>query len=183
MPATIISMDLSRDISSILLYFIPALLIFVTAFFLIKKFLDNQHRLKIIEARLQTQKDMMPLRLQAYERLTLFLERISPNNILSRVYQPGLSVREFHIELLNTIRQEFEHNITQQIYVSTETWNVVRSAKEDVVKLINISAQTLDPNGKGAELNKKIFEEMMNGEETQVRQALDFLKKEVNTYY
>ena len=108
-------MDLPKDIVDILFFLAPALLVFGMAYLLIKKFLDNQHRLKIIETKLLTQKEMMPLRLQAYERLTLFLERISPNNLLGRVYQPGLSVREFHLELLSNIRSEFEHNITQQL--------------------------------------------------------------------
>ena len=120
--------------------------------------------LKAIEAKLQSQKDIIPLRLQAYERLTVFLERISLNNLLGRVYQPGLTVREFHLELLSSIRAEFEHNISQQIYVSQEVWNSVRSAREEIVKIINTAASSIDPNAKGAELSKIIFENLMKDE-------------------
>jgi len=176
-------MNLEKEIANLLFYIVPAILVLVTAFYLIKKFLDNQHRIKLIEAKLQTQKDIMPLRLQAYERLTLFLERISPNNLLSRVYQPGLTVRELQVELLNVIRQEFEHNVTQQIYVSPHSWNAVRNAKEEVIRLINSSASGLNPQGKGAELNKNIFENIVNEESLPAQKAIDFLKSEVNQYY
>src|SRR6188768_1546334 len=110
-------MDLPKELTDILFYFVPALLVFGTAFFLLKRFFDSQYRLKLIEAKLQSQKDIIPLRLQAFERLIVFLERISLNNLIGRVYQPGLTVREFHLELLSNIRAEFEHNVSQQIYV------------------------------------------------------------------
>lgn len=125
----------------------------------------------------------MPLRLQAYERLTLFLERISPNNLLGRVYQQGLTVREFHLELLSNIRTEFEHNITQQIYVTPEAWSAVRKAKEDTIKIINSSASGVDPNGKGAELNKAVFESIMNEESLPSHKAIEFIKSEMNQFY
>jgi len=173
----------TNEIVKLLLYLLPAVLVFITAFYLMKKFLDNQHRIKIIEARLQTQKDILPLKLQAYERLTLFLERVSPNNLLGRVYEQGMTVRAFHLDLLANIKQEFEHNITQQIYVSAEAWNVVRSAKEDVIRLINTSAASLDQQARGAELNRKIFESILNEAEQPTQKAIDFLKQEVSTFY
>lgn len=176
-------MDFTKDLTNILFFLAPALLVFGTAFFLIKRFLDSQYRLKLIETKLQTRKDIMPLRLQAYERLTLFLERISPNNLLGRVYQQGLTVRDFQLELLNNIRSEFEHNITQQIYVTQEAWEAVRNAKENTMRIINSAASPLDPNGKGAELNKAVFELIMKEESVPSQKAVDFLKSELNQYY
>jgi hypothetical protein len=178
-----IKMTLSKDLTDILFFLAPAILVFGTAFFLIKRFLDNQYRIRLLEAKLQTQKDIMPLRLQAYERLTLFLERLSPNNLVGRVYQQGISVREFHLELLNNIRSEFEHNITQQIYVSPQVWNTVRNTKEDVIRIINSTASSLDPNAKGAELSKAIFEKLVQEEENPSQKAIDFLKAELNQFY
>jgi hypothetical protein len=121
--------------------------------------------------------------LQEYERLTLFLERISPNNLLGRVYQPGLTVREFHLELLSNIRTEFEHNITQQIYVTPQAWHAVRTAKEDTIKIINSSASGIDPTFKGAELNKAVFENIMNEENLPSHKAIEFIKSEMNQFY
>jgi hypothetical protein len=132
---------------------------------------------------LVTQKDIIPLRLQAYERLTLFLERVSLNNLLGRVYQPGLTVREFHLELLSSIRSEFEHNITQQIYVSQQVWNTVRSTREEIVKMINSAASSIDPNAKGTELSKTIFENLMKEENNPAQAAIDLIKSEVNQLY
>ena len=172
-----------REIVDLLFYLVPAVLVLTTAFYLIKKFLDNQHKIRLIEARLQTQKDVMPLKLQAYERLTLFLERIALNNLLGRVYKQGLTVREFHMELLAIIKQEFEHNITQQIYVSPQAWHMVRSAKEDVIKLVNTSAAALNQQAKGAELNKQVFERIMKEELQPTQRAIDFLKEEISRYY
>ncbi|HKR04840.1 MAG TPA: hypothetical protein VJY62_09405 [Bacteroidia bacterium] len=176
-------MDFQKSLVDILFYLAPALLVFGTAFFLLKRFLDGQYRLKLIEAKLQTQKDITPLRLQAYERLTVFLERISLNNLIGRVYQPGLAVREFHLELLNNIRSEFEHNVSQQIYVSGELWNNVRNAKEEIVKVINVAGSSIDPNAKGAELSRIIFENLMKEENNPAQKAIDFIKTEVNQLY
>ena len=176
-------MEMQKSITDLLFYLAPALLVFGTAFFLMKRFFDSQYRLKLIEAKLQTQKDMIPLRLQAYERLTLFLERVSLNNLLGRVYQPGLTVREFHLELLSSIRLEFEHNITQQIYVSNEVWSATRNAREEIVKIINSAASSVDPNAKGAELSKNIFENLIQEENNPAQIAIELIKKEVNQLY
>jgi hypothetical protein len=176
-------MELSKGLTELLFYLAPALLVFATAFFLMKRFFDSQHRLKLIETKIQSQKEFIPLRLQAYERLVLFLERISPNNLLGRVYQPGLTVREFHLELLSNIRSEFEHNVTQQIYVSHEVWNNVRTTKEEIVKVINSASSSVDPNAKGAELSKAIFENLMKEDNNPAQKAIDFIKNEVNQFY
>lgn len=176
-------MQISKDLSDILFFLAPALIVFGTAYLLIKKFLDAQYHLRLIELKLLTRKEMLPFKLQACERLTLFLERISINNLIGRVYQPGLTVRDFHLELLSSIRSEFEHNITQQIYVSPQAWDVVRHAREQVVKNINSVASTVDPGAKGAELSKAIFEELMKEEDNPSQKAIDFLKKEISQFY
>lgn len=176
-------MDVQKSITDILFFLAPALLVFGTAFFLLKRFLDSQYRLKLIEAKLQTQKDITPLRLQAYERLTVFLERISLSSLTGRVYHQSLTVREFHLELLSNIRSEFEHNVSQQIYVSQEVWNSVCNAREEIVKIINAAGSSIDPNAKGSELSKIIFENLMKEENSPAQKAIDFIKKEVNQFY
>jgi hypothetical protein len=175
-------MEIDKTLLDALLILAPALLVFVTAFFLIKKFLDNQHRLKLLELRMQIQKETLPLRLQAYERLVLFLERISPNNLLHRIYQPGYTVKEFHLELLSVIRQEFEHNITQQVYVTPEAWNSVKTARDEVVKLLNRAASGVINEEKGAMLNKAVFELIMNEQWDAVQAGIEVLKAEMNRY-
>lgn len=176
-------MDTEKSLADALLIIAPAVLVLATSFFLIKKFLDNQHRLKILEMKMQMQKDTLPLRFQAYERLVLFLERITPNNLLHRIYQPGYTVKEFHLELLSVIRQEFEHNITQQVYVTPEAWSSVKTARDEVIKLLNRAASGVINEEKGAMLNKAVFEMIMNENWDAVQPCIDVLKEEMNRYY
>ena len=79
-----------------------------------------------------------PIRLQAYERMVLFMERINPESLILRTHQDGLNAKEFHVRLIKSIREEYEHNITQQMYVSVGAWNMVTNAKNNIVKLCNI---------------------------------------------
>ena len=98
------------------------------------------------------------LQLQAYERLTLLTDRIALPNLVNRVNQPGLSARDMQSLLLQSIRQEFEHNITQSIYVSAEAWDAVRNLKEQNMLIINQVASFLPPDASGMDLNKSLLE-------------------------
>jgi hypothetical protein len=98
------------------------------------------------------------LQLQAYERLTLLADRIAIPNLVNRVNQPGLSARDMQLLLTQSVRQEFEHNITQQIYVSAEAWDAVRNLKEQNLLIINQVASYLPPEATGLDLNKALLE-------------------------
>ncbi len=98
------------------------------------------------------------LQLQAYERLILLTDRIALPNLVNRVNQQGLSVREMQSLLIQTIKQEFEHNITQQIYVSPEAWEAVRNFKDQNLLIINQVASFLPPDASGMDLNKNLLE-------------------------
>jgi hypothetical protein len=101
------------------------------------------------------------LQLQAYERLILLTDRIALPNLIQRVNTPDLSAREMQSLLLHSIRQEFEHNITQQIYVSAEAWDAVRNYKEQNLLIINQVASYLPAEASGIELNKHLLELLM----------------------
>lgn len=103
-----------------------------------------------------------PLQIQAYERLILLTERISLPNVIGRTNQPGVGLKDMQYLLVNTIRQEFDHNITQQIYVSTEAWDAVRNLKEQNIHIINQVASFLPPEADGTDLNKHILEMIVN---------------------
>lgn len=98
------------------------------------------------------------LQLQAYERLTLLTDRIALPNLVNRVNQPGLSAKEMQSLLAQSIRQEFEHNITQQIYVSAESWDAVKNLKEQNLLIVNQVASFLPENATGLDLNKSLLE-------------------------
>lgn len=107
------------------------------------------------------QKVSMQLKLQAYERLVLLTDRISLPNLISRLNQPDLSAKDMQLLLTQSIRQEFEHNITQQIYVTPEAWDAVRNLKEQNLLIINQVTSFLPGNATGNDLNKSLMELMM----------------------
>jgi len=99
-----------------------------------------------------------PLQLQAYERLVILTERVALPNIVSRANQPGLSAREMQLLMLESIKQEFEYNSSQQIYVSPVAWQAVNNLKEQNMLIINQIAQTLPADAKGYDLGRRIME-------------------------
>lgn len=124
-----------------------------------------------------------PFKLAAYERLTLLADRISLPNLINRSNQPGLSVREMQHLLVQTVRQEFDHNITQQIYVSPEAWDAIRNLKEQNLLIINQVASFLPESATGQDLNKALLEMVMQNPKASlhhiVSDALSFEAKKV----
>ncbi|MBL4716175.1 MAG: hypothetical protein COC01_01160 [Bacteroidetes bacterium] len=162
---------------------LPSLVVFMAVYFVIKSFLENDAKKGFLNKRIATQEITLPLRLQAYERMTLFLERINPASLLIRAKGPRMTARKFHEELLSIIRTEFEHNLTQQIYLSNEVWVAIRSAKEDTVRIINTAAEGIADTAPATELSKKIFEVMMDRQEIPNQKALDVIRKEIQRFY
>ncbi|MEO8582350.1 MAG: hypothetical protein ABI415_01065 [Flavitalea sp.] len=100
----------------------------------------------------------MQLQLQAYERLILLTERISLTNLISRTNTPGISGKDMQLMLTHTIKQEFDHNITQQLYVTAEAWDAVKNLKEQNIHIINQVASFLPADVSGTDLNKNLLE-------------------------
>jgi hypothetical protein len=122
---------------------------------------------------------IVPLRFQAYERITLFLERISIESLLMRLNQPGMNSRQLHTEILTTIRNEYEHNLSQQVYMSAKAWEMVKNARAQMIKIINSAAEKTDPSLPALELNKKILENIGDYSKSPTQVAIDFLKTEI----
>lgn len=125
-------------------------------------------------------KELMAMQLDAYQRLVLFLERIAPNNMIMRLNNPGLPSAAFQAKLLETIRQEFEHNLAQQIFVSPEAWRITKNSKEEVLKIINMAATKMPPTAMANDLSKSIFEIIAQLEVQPTDSAIAFLKDELN---
>lgn len=127
--------------------------------------------------------DTTPMQLQAYERLVLLTERIALPNLIGRLNQPGISALEMKIILAENIKQEFEYNSTQQLYVSPASWDAVRNLKEQNIMVINQVAASLPPTAGAGELNKKIMEVLLSQPGASlhelVAQALNFEAKKV----
>lgn len=173
-------MELVLDI---LKYTIPALLVFLTAYYMLKTVIRNEKNKQLAELKTESYKVILPVRLQAYERMALFLERISADSLIVRTQQKNLTVKQYQLLLISNIRTEFEHNIAQQIYIGAETWNVIKSAKENMIKLVNTCAEDLKPDAPSLLLSKTILETVMSLEDQPVQVALLFLKKEMRQFF
>lgn len=123
------------------------------------------------------------LKLQAYERLVLLTDRIALPNLISRMNVGGLNAREMQLLLIQTIKQEFEHNVTQQLYVSAPAWEAVKNLKEQNMLIINQVGSFLPVNATGADLNKALMDLLMENPQaslnTIVSEALSFEAKKV----
>jgi hypothetical protein len=167
----------------ILKIILPALIVFLTAFYLIKKFFDRESQKRLEEIRMGNRKTILPIRLQAYERIVLYLERIAPNSIVMRIYEPGMSAKLLQAALVKAIRDEFEHNMSQQIYVSEAAWIMTKQAKEETIKLINISAGKVKPDATGIDLSQVIFELAAQLDKLPSEIASSYLKKEIQKHF
>jgi hypothetical protein len=171
-----------NDFLEILKYILPSLVVFAAAYYLIKLFLDNEQKKRATDIKMAGYKIITPIRLQAYERLVLFLERISPESLLMRIHKPELTGLQMQTMLILAIREEFEHNLSQQVYISSQAWDMIKNAKEDMVKLINTAAANLSDKASGTDLSQKIFELSLSGKPL-VKSALEFLKNEIRLVF
>lgn len=131
-----------------------------------------------VELKKQRQEFFLPNRVDAYERAILLMERLHPNSLVMRLNNPGLPATIMHAEFLKTIREEFDHNITQQLFISPIAWKLLRDSKEELVKLINLAASQVQDNATAIELSAKIFELVAQLEKLPSEVATEFLKKE-----
>jgi CRISPR/Cas system CMR subunit Cmr4 (Cas7 group RAMP superfamily) len=167
----------------ILKYTIPALIVFLTAYLILNRLITNEYKKQKVEIVLNNQKIITPIRIQAYERMVLFLERISPQSLVLRSQKPNMTNLDLQNALLRNIRSEFEHNMAHQLYVSDKAWEMVKSAKESLVKIINQNAIRVKPDAPAIQLSKLILEKMMEGDNDPAQKALAFLKSEIRTLF
>mgnify|MGYP001354373406 CR=1 FL=1 len=162
---------------------IPASVVLYAAYLMVKSFTQKEIELKKLEVRSRGIETILPARLQAYERITLFLERISPQNLLLRLTDSAYTAREFQKILLDEIRNEYNHNVSQQVYMSEEVWSMVKNSKEDLTVMINEAASQMSDDSKSIDLSKKIFEIVMEKKVDPIGHALSELKREIQQIF
>ena len=156
---------------------IPALIVFFTAWILLRNMIRNDQDKRRQELMLQNSRTVTPIKLQAYERIVLFLERISLESLLVRVSSSDMTAQQLHSTLLNTIRSEFEHNLSQQIYMSQQAWEVVRNARSNMIKIINSEAEKIPAEFIGNGTKQKLLERIMELDKEPTRAAIDYVKE------
>lgn len=167
----------------VLKYTIPSLILFLTVFYILHSYFEDNEKKRQIKTALKNRKLITPLRLQAYERIVLLLERISPESLIMRVSVTGMTSKKLQTEMLSSVRAEFEHNLSQQLYVSNEAWEMIKSARSNTIRLINTVADKVPADSQSMHLSTNILEMVMEMEKTPSANAIDFLKKEVQKLF
>lgn len=161
-------------------YTLPAAIVFVGVYFVMKNFLENERRKVELKYKSDNLKLISPVKLQAYERMILFLERINLSNLVMRTYTSGMSAKQLQSKMLQIIRSEYDHNMSQQLYIPTKTWKLIKSSREETVKVINSCAEQLNDDSSGLELSQFILELVGKVATTPTEVAIEALKVEVN---
>lgn len=154
-------------------YILPAAVTGFVAYYMFNGFLNHQNNQKQIELIALRKKESLPTKLQAYERMLLFCERINPVKMLMRIQPLSKNTNEYVQLLIANIEQEFEHNLVQQLYISDEAWNSVLSVKKLIIDEIKIIAQNSDSIN---EFREKII---LNSSNSETKIINSILKKEV----
>lgn len=126
---------------------------------------------------------LLSLRLQAHERLILFVERINPSNLFLRLHQQGLTAKELQSHILTEIRTEYQHNVSQQLYIGAETWQMVRKLKDDTLMMINNAKQSLPEEASSVDLSKLVLQHLTGISENPYDLTQLLIKKDIHQLF
>lgn len=164
-------------------YVLPSLVVFFLSQRQYKLFFEAEHRNRMLTFKKEQSKTLLPIQLQAYERCILLLERVSLDQLVVRVFRPELTVNQLKQALVQELQAEFNHNVSQQLYISAQSWELIQQIKQELLGLINITARELDADGSGFDLSKNIIEKVSTLSEDPTIRGLKFLKKEFELIY
>lgn len=162
----------------IALILIPAGAVLLTTIFFLRRESDKEVRSVQIELKKQRQEFFLPNRVEAYQRALLLMERIHPNSLVMRLHNPGLPAKALQSEFLKAIREEYDHNVAQQLYISPKGWQMIKNSKEETIKIINIAGNQMQATSMGLDLSAKIFEIVAEIGQLPTEITVDYLKKE-----
>lgn len=172
---------MEQQLVDLLMYSIPAIITGIIAYFFFREHIKNENNRRLFLMQKDLKKEALPMRLQAYERMTLFLERIVPSKLLIRVAPLSSDKNDYEKLLIDNIEQEFEHNLSQQIYLTSDCWSIIVAAKNTTIQLIrkaNMSEKTDTAN----KLREVILTEMMENQAPSST-ALAYIKEEITTIW
>ncbi|HLO90203.1 MAG: hypothetical protein ACM3ME_01140 [Chloroflexota bacterium] len=165
------------------LLLIPAIIIAVCAWVIVKYYLKTEKEKLVVRIGLKNKELVTPVRLQAYERIVLLLERIEASQIVMRNVLIGQTAAQLQQSLVNNIRDEFDHNLSQQLYISSEAWQLIKSAREAAITAVNEAASKVAPDAPASDLAQQIFQGELNSERSQIGEALEFVKSEARLLF
>jgi hypothetical protein len=153
------------------------------AFYLIKPYLDRAEKVQMADLKKAIANQTLPLKFQAYERLVLFVERVNPANMLIRLHGTNYSAHDLHSLVVNEIRDEFQHNVTQQIYVSERAWNVVKRVKDDTMSVVTNAAKAMPETASGLDLSKTVLAHLASLQDNPYDIALSMIRKDMEELF
>jgi hypothetical protein len=161
----------------------PAVMVGVIAYFIVHKFLQYEESRLSMEIEKGRMEIIFPARMHAYERIIMFLERSLPENLIRRTLKPGMSARQFQGELISTMRSEYEHNISQQIYMSRASWEMVKTSSEETMRLVNVAGTKLPPGATASELGEKMLLIMAQISKFPTHIAIEHVRNEFSQFF
>lgn len=167
-------------IMELLSYTIPSVVTGLVAYYFFLNHTNNEERKMRLSLLRENQKQSLPIRLQAYERMALFLERINPTKLVIRITSINNDVNAYTQSLINTIEQEFEHNLAQQIYISDQCWSVIMASKNATIHIIKKTAEEESVTN-AQELREALIKRILNSSAPSTT-ALAFIKDEVRNF-
>jgi len=176
-------MNLQSIIINTAILFVGLFTALLAVYYVIKQDIQAFLSLKKLELNRDSSKHLLPLRIQAHERLIIFIDRINPPNLLVRLHQQGISIEVLQAGILNEIRSEYQHNITQQLYVSSANWQIIRKLKDDTIAMVNHAVQGLPSGANGIELSKVILQHMSTIEENPYDLTIEMIKRDISLMF
>ncbi|MDA3878833.1 MAG: hypothetical protein PF436_00455 [Prolixibacteraceae bacterium] len=157
---------------------IPMALVFLFVYYMLKSFFDQFNQQRKQDMRVRFSKETLPLRLQAYERIVLFLERIKPESMVMRLSSNDMNTIDLQRAMLESIRKEFDHNLSQQIYLTDEAWRMVEAARQSMIQLVSSTAGEHIPDSPYMEYATDILEEYSSVSDDPLTIAIKFIQNE-----
>lgn len=167
----------------IALIIFPAGAVLLTTIFFLRKESSQELRSMQIEMKKQRQEFFLPNRVESYQRAVLLMERIHPNSLVMRLHNPGLPARALQAEFLQAIRDEYDHNVAQQLFVSIQGWQMVKNSKEETIKIINLAGNQMTATATGMDLSAKIFEIVAEIGQLPTEITVEYLKRELQELF
>lgn len=165
----------------ILKYSIAGIVVFSVGWFMVRNYLQQVYNRQLLTIKKSSLEHTLPLKLQAYERMVLFLERINPSNMLLRFHMEGMSARELQSLLLADIRAEYQHNIAQQIYISNHAWAAVKKMRDETINMVNSAVLSLPQTASSVDLSRTILNHLAHLEvDNPYEVALSIVKRDIH---
>jgi hypothetical protein len=168
-----------EEFIELLKYTVPSIITGAVAYIMINKMLEQENRRHFGEIKKENLKYTTPVRLQAHERLLLLLERSDPVKVVNRVIKQGMTSKSMQLAIITEIKQEYDHNITQQLYVSAKCWEQVMKSKDDALKLVTVVAGSVNQNADAMEFSKALIKIQSDQQFFTSLTAIQTVKKEI----